>query len=68
MSFPLSHKPPYFIPIKSEESMAICAGIVFADIAKPSFDKKGAYFTLQGTVLQSSIYLGKPKQEFKSEA
>lgn len=41
MSFPLSHKPPYFIPIKSEKSMAICAGIVFADIAKTSFDKKG---------------------------
>ena len=41
MSFPLSHKHPYFIPIKSEESMAICAGIVFVVIAKPSFDKKG---------------------------
>lgn len=38
MSFPLCHKPPYFIPIKTEESMPICAGIVFVDIAKPSFD------------------------------
>lgn len=65
MSFPLSHKPPYFIPIKSEESMAICAGIVFADIAKTSFDKKGLILLYRA---QSSIYLGKPKQEFKSEA
>lgn len=41
MSSPLSHRHLYFIPTKSEESMAICAGIVFVDIAKPSFDKKG---------------------------
>lgn len=44
MSFPLSHKHPYFIPIKSEESMAICAGIVFVDIAKPSFDKRSLFY------------------------
>lgn len=69
MSFPLSHKPHYFIPIKSEENITISTGINSVAVTKqgpkPSWGEKGLVLLYR---VQPIIHPGKPSQKFKPGA